>query len=224
MQSITLENKHDPDLRITISKPSAALFESAYAEWFNGKAKDSGYLADYELLRACSSVKGEAFVELLRQWSGLPLVAWQPIALMADAGGADVKLHDPRALLDSKPGEPGPMADLEAAGVSREQLAEWLRAYPRKGPAGKGQLVVVHFPWGWTVVRAAEPTEWFTADPMRASGKPYEAFRMFVQSCTLFPKVSAVLERNADTPALVPALGSIIRDAAGEDLAKRVGE
>jgi hypothetical protein len=224
MKTVTLEHQYDPDLKVTIAPPSGALFEEAFAEWYNGTAAGREWHAKYELFRACSSVRGEAFVSLTRQWSGVVDAAWTPIQIMANAHASTRTFYDARELLDGSEPSEAILAELATAGIAKAQLLEWLRVYPRKGPAGKGQLIIARFGWGWYVCRSAEPSEWFTADPLRSSGKHYEAFRLFVQSCTLFPDVSSILERNREAPGLALTLGGIAREAAGEELARIVGE
>jgi hypothetical protein len=234
----TLVHEYDPDLRLALAPPSGDTFASAFAEWFDGRGAGREYFADLELVRACTvEPKGEAFSALVAQWSGLPMAAWPYCVDMASCG--DHVLLDPRVLLDGSEASAAHLAAMAEQGIgvrakdhtgplsadmARETLASWLRSYPRKGPLGKAQLVVLRFAWGYAVVRAPEPQEWFDVEEQRRKGQHYEVARRFVKACTLAPSVPDLLARNRQTPALVTVLGGIIREAAGESLVKRVGE
>lgn len=224
MNAVTIQNEYDPDLRIVLAPPGGERTEEAFAEWFDNQARRE-YFARYELVREFAvEPKGPAFVELMRAWSGLPNVAWADCFAMCEQGCVDHVLLDPRTLLDGSDESAAHLAALEVQGVKRSAIEQWIRQYPRKGPLGRAQFVIAKFAWGYYGCRAAEPSEWFDVEDHRKSGRGYAVVKSFVKSCTLFPPVSDVLSRNQSTPALVTILGSIIRTAAGEDLAKRVGE
>ena len=242
MQSIKLIHEYDPDLTITLAAPGGERTEDAFAEFFDSQTKRE-YFARYELVRAFAvEPKGEDFVTLMRAWSGLANAAWPHVFTMCEQGVTDHDLLDPRALLDGSEASAVHLAAMGAQGVgskpadrdgppppppadmARRAIESWIRAYPRKGPPGRGQLVVAKFPWGYYVCRAAEPSEWFDVEDARKSGRHYSVAKTFVKSCTLFPSVPDVLARNQATPVLVSVLGGMIRTSAGEDLAKRVGE
>lgn len=236
---ITLVHEHDSDLRLVLAPPSGDSFCEAFAEWFDSRGAGREYFADLEFVRACSvEPKGEAFAELVRQWSGLPMAAWPYCVDMASGDGIQEPL-DPRVLLDKSDASEAHLAAMAAQGIgvrpkdhegplteehTRIALESWLRSYPRKGPLGKTQLVVVRLSWGYVVVRAPEPQEWFGVEDQRQKGQHFEVARRFVKACVLAPAVPEVLARAKATPGIITRLGGIIREAAGEGLAKRVGE
>jgi hypothetical protein len=223
---ITLRNQHDPDLQITLGPPAGSKFEDAFAEFFDASAAGREYFARSELVRACAvEPSGEKLADLLKAWSGLPMVAWAYCADLAGQGMIDaLTLIDPRSLLDGSETSAVHLAALEKQGVSAASIEQWLRAYPRKGPPGEAQFVIARFAWGYYGCRAPEPQEWFDVETQRARGQHYEVSRRFVKSCTLFPSVPDIMARNKTTPALVTILCGLIRTAAGEGLAQRVGE
>jgi hypothetical protein len=222
---ITLCNQHDPDLRITLAPPPPNRFEDVYAEWFDAQGAGREYFAATELVRGCAiEPRPEQIPDLFRAWSALPLEAWPYCANFAGVGiGEHIKL-DPRALLDGSEESERHLHALAEQGVSRADIEEYIRTYPRKGPPGAAQLVIARFPWGYYGCRAAEPQEWFDTEENRRAGQFYELAKRFVKSCTLFPDVPSILTRNRTAPALVSILAGFIKTAAGEGLAKRVGE
>lgn len=217
MQPIHFVHKHDPDLRLTVALPTGQAGEDAIADYGDAIAANNQYHASYELTRVCAVEPiGAELAELLRNWSGVATAAARAIYDALDFDSP--KLLDPRAVAadyethKATPGMPSLM-----------QIEQWIRQYPRKGPPGEGQFGIAVFDFGAVPYRAPEPTEWFAVESMRKAGKGYATMRSFVQSCTL-ANVADVLERNKANPLIVLVLGRFIRNAAGEDFAKRMGE
>jgi hypothetical protein len=139
-------------------------------------------------------------------------------AIIVESQDADPKLLDPRAVV----------ADYDnyknAVGMpTLLTIEQWTRQYPRKGPPGEAQFGLAQFDWGVVAYRAPEPTEWFAVEKMRAAKLNYQVLRSFVQSCVL-SDVASILERGKSKPGLIVSLGAVIRGAAGEEFAKRMGE
>jgi hypothetical protein len=222
---ITLRHEYDPDLQIILAPPTGDAFEDVYSAWFDRRGDKREFFSNMELARACAvEPKGEALSALFRAWSGLAMAAGQHCTDIAERGCETHTPLDVRKLLDGSEESEIHLAAMKAQGIERVQVETWLRAYPRKGPPGKAQLVVALFSWGYYVCRSPEPQEWFDVEGLRGNGQHYATARQWVKSCTLFPSVPDVLARNKTSPALIVILGSIVRMSAGEGLAKLVGE
>lgn len=217
MKPITLSHQYDPDLKLTLALPSGQACEDAYAEWCNARARGAQYQSDYDFTRACAiEPKGNALAELIKAWSGVVVVGAD--AMINEAQPEDPKLLDPRHVVANY----GDFANV----VGMPQLAtveQWIRTYPRKGPPGQAQFGLAQFDFGVIPFRAPEPTEWFAVESDRKALRNYQVLRSFVASCVL-SDAAAVLERAKTQPGIITTLGAIIRNAAGEEFAKRMGE
>jgi hypothetical protein len=217
MKPITFSHKYDPDLKITVALPAGQAGEDAYADWCNARARGQEYQAAYDLTRACAVEPTDAALsDLLRVWSGVATRAAD--AIIVESQDSDAELLDPREVVANY--------DKHKDAVGMPALAtieQWIRQYPRKGPPGEAQCGLAKFDWGVVPYRSPEPTEWFAVEQMRAAKLNYQVLRSFVQSCVL-SDVAPILERGKSKPGLIVSLGAIIRGAAGEEFAKRMGE
>lgn len=217
MKPIQFIHEHDDSLKLSLSLPPGQAGEDAIADYVDAISAGNKYQASYELTRVCAKEPiGAEFADLLRVWSGVALVA-------ADAiyGELDFKIPE---LLDPREVVANYDKHAKTKGMpSVIAIEQWIRQYPRKGPPGKAQFGIAIFEFGAVPYRAPEPTEWFTVEALRKAGKGYAVLRSFVQACTL-DGVEDILQRNKSNPLIVPTLGRFIRNAAGEDFAKRMGE
>ena len=217
MKPITFVHTHDPDLKLTVALPAGQKGEDAYADWCNARARGQEYQAAYELTRVCAVEPTEvALSDLLRVWSGVATQAAD--AIIVESQDADPKLLDPRAVVANYDNYKNVVGMLALSTIE-----QWIRQYPRKGPPGEAQFGLAKFDWGVVPYRAPEPTEWFAVEKMRTQKLNYQVLRSFVQSCVL-SDVAPILERGKSKPGLIVSLGAIIRNAAGEEFAKRMGE
>jgi hypothetical protein len=217
MKPITFIHTHDPDIKITVTLPAGQAGEDAYADWCNARARGQEYQAAYELTRACAvDPMGAALSDLLRVWSGAATRAAD--AIIVESQDSDPELLDPRDVVAhyDKHKDTIGMPTLST-------IEQWIRQYPRKGPPGEAQFGLAKFDWSVVPFRAPEPTEWFAVEQMRAQKMNYQVLRSFVQACVL-SDVAPILERGKSKPGLIVSLGAIIRGAAGEEFAKRMGE
>ena len=217
MKPIAYTHRYDSDLKLTVALPPGQAGEDAVSEYVDAIAAGNHYQAAYDLTRACAiDPIGAALSDLLRSWSGVALTASKAIY---DALDFDIPpFLDPREVVANYD------KHRDTVGMpSQTAIEQWIRMYPRKGPAGQAQFNIVVFAWGAVPYRSPEPTEWFAAEPLRKAGKQYALTRSFVQSCVL-ADVEDILARNKNSPLIVPVLGRYIREAAGEAFAERMGE